>query len=48
LRWDGHVLGTINLLHEEGWYDDGDVQIGLAFAALAVPPYLAALGARKP
>ena len=21
--WDGRTLGTINLLHEEGWYDDG-------------------------
>jgi len=46
VRWDGHVLGTLNLLHEEGWYDDGDVPIGLAFAALAVPAYLAAIGAR--
>ena len=44
--WDGHVFGTLNLLHEEGWYDDGDVPIGLAFAALAVPAYLAAVGAR--
>jgi len=42
--WDGRVLGTINLLHEEGWYDDGDVSIGLAFAALAVPAYLAVAG----
>jgi hypothetical protein len=46
VRWDGRVLGTINILHEEGWYDDGDVPIGLAFAALAVPAYLAALGPR--
>ncbi len=38
--WDGRVLGTINLLHEEGWYDESDVPVGLAFAALAVPAYL--------
>ena len=38
--WDERVLGTINLLHEAGWYDEGDVPIGLAFAALAVPAYL--------
>ena len=44
--WDGRVLGTINLLHEEGWYDDADVPIGLAFASLAVPAYLAVTGAR--
>jgi hypothetical protein len=40
--WDDRLLGTINLLHEEGWYDDGDVPIGLAFAALAVPASLLA------
>ena len=45
VMWDGRVLGTINLLHEERWYDDADVPIGLAFAALSVPAYLATLGA---
>ena len=38
--WDGRVLGTINLLHEAGWYDDTDAPIGLTFAALAIPGYL--------
>jgi hypothetical protein len=42
VRWNGNVLGTVNLLHEEGWYDDADVSIGLTFAALAVPAYLLA------
>ncbi len=41
VSWDGRVLGTINLLHEAGWYDEADVPVGLAFAALAVPAYLA-------
>ena len=40
--WNDRLLGTINLLHEEGWYDDADVPTGLAFAALAVPAYLLA------
>jgi hypothetical protein len=38
--FDGRVLGTVNLLHEAGWYDEGDVPLGLLFAALAVPGYL--------
>jgi hypothetical protein len=38
--WDGRVLGTINLLHEAGWYDEGDAPVGLLFAALAIPAYL--------
>ena len=44
--WNGRALGTLNVLHEEGWYDDADVPIGLAFAALAVPAYLAVAGSR--
>lgn len=38
--WDGRSLGTINLLHEEHWYDEGDAGIGLLFATLAVPAFL--------
>jgi len=38
--WDGRTLGTINLLHEEGWYDEADAAVGLLFAALAIPAYL--------
>ena len=38
--WNGRTLGTINLLHEEGWYDRGDAGVGLLFAALAIPAYL--------
>jgi len=41
VSWDGRVLGTINQLHEAGWYDEADVPVGLAFAALAIPAYLA-------
>lgn len=35
--YDGRTLGTVNLLHEERWYDEADVPIGLLFAGLAVP-----------
>jgi hypothetical protein len=36
----GDTLGTINLLHEARWYDEGDVPLGRVFAALAVPAFL--------
>jgi GAF domain len=34
------VLGTLNLLHEAGWYGEDDIASGTLFAALAVPGYL--------
>ena len=41
VAYDGRVLGTLNLLHEAGWYGEEDVAPGLCFAALAAPGYLA-------
>jgi GAF domain-containing protein len=38
--WNGRTLGTINLLHEAGWYDDSDVPVAQAFAALATSALL--------
>jgi GAF domain-containing protein len=38
--WDGRTLGTINLLHEAGWYDESDVPMAQTFAALAAPALL--------
>jgi hypothetical protein len=38
--WNGRTLGTINLLHEAGWYDEPDAPLGMLFAALAIPAYL--------
>jgi hypothetical protein len=35
--WDARTLGTINLLHEAGWYDEVDVPMAEVFAALSVP-----------
>ena len=43
--FDGRVLGAVNLLHEAGWYDEADLPLGLTFAALAVPGFLATAGA---
>ena len=38
--WDGRILGTLNLLHEAGWYDETDVAVGQLFAALTIPALL--------
>jgi hypothetical protein len=43
--FDGRVLGTVNLLHEAGWYGEADLPLGLLFAALAVPGFLVGTGA---
>jgi hypothetical protein len=37
VRWNGTSLGTINLLHRRGWYNEGDVATAKVFAALAAP-----------
>ena len=37
VRWNGVVLGTVNLLHAEGHFVDESATIGMIFAALAVP-----------
>lgn len=39
--WNDTMLGTINLLHQADWYDDGDIPLAATFAGLAVTPYLA-------
>jgi hypothetical protein len=46
--FDGRVLGTINLLHSAGWYDESDLPLALTFAALAVPGYLAVAAGPSP
>jgi hypothetical protein len=38
--WKGETLGTINLLHQAGWYRESDEALGITFAGLAVPAYL--------
>jgi hypothetical protein len=44
VRWDGRSIGTLNLLHRAGWYDEADVAPARLFAALAAPGLLAAIG----
>ena len=34
---NNQTLGTINLLHEAGWYEIADMATGSMFAALATP-----------
>ena len=41
VRWRGETLGTLNLLHRAGWYNEGDLAAGRMLAALAVPAMLA-------
>ena len=41
VRWRGRTLGSLNLLHEAGWYDDDDVAACRPFAQLALPALLA-------
>lgn len=38
--YDGVTLGTVNLMHEEGWYDEGDTEIAKTIASIAAPAYL--------
>jgi hypothetical protein len=45
VRWNGRSLGTINLLHRAGWYEEADIPVARMFAALAVPGLLAAIAA---
>ena len=37
IRWNGATLGTLNLLHEAGWYGERHLPLLAGFAALAVP-----------
>jgi hypothetical protein len=38
--YDGKPLGTINLLHEAGWYGEQHIPLGRVFAQLAAPVML--------
>ena len=41
VRWRGRTLGSLNLLHEAGWYDEDDVAACLPYAQLTLPALLA-------
>jgi len=40
VRWNGQTIGTLNLLHETGYYAEADIPMLSVFAALAVPALL--------
>ena len=44
--YDGVTIGTINLVHEEGWYEEGDTEIALTIASIAAPAFLQIAGGR--
>ncbi|MCB1971185.1 MAG: GAF domain-containing protein [Geminicoccaceae bacterium] len=43
VRWNGNVLGTINILDAENAYSESSVKAVLPFAPLMVPPLLLAI-----
>lgn len=42
VRWNGHVLGQINLLHEAGYYHDGHLPMVEMMAQMVIPAFLLA------
>ena len=40
VQQDGRLLGTVNLLHEEGYYRETDLEIGAPLAHCLAPAYL--------
>lgn len=40
VRWQGRTLGQVNLMHEEGWYEEVDLPLVRSFAQFAVPAFL--------
>ena len=44
--YDGVTIGTINLVHEEGWYEEGDTEIALTIASISAPAFLQIAGGR--
>lgn len=45
--YDGETIGTINLLHEEFFYEETHVEIARKFAPLLIPAFLEARRARS-
>jgi hypothetical protein len=37
VRWNGSVIGSLNLLHQSGWYDSADLRSLVPIAQLAIP-----------
>ena len=45
VRWNGRSIGTLNLLHEAGWYTGEHLPAAQLFAALATPGLMQAIAA---
>lgn len=45
VRWNGASIGTINLLHQAGWYTEADIPAAQVFAALAAPGLMQVIAA---
>jgi hypothetical protein len=45
VRWNGQTWGTLNLLHQAGWYTEADIANVRLFAELALPGILQIQGA---
>ena len=37
VRWNGRTLGSLNLLHEAGWYGEDMLPVLRVYGAMAVP-----------
>jgi transcriptional regulator with GAF, ATPase, and Fis domain len=37
LRWRGETLGTLNMLHQENWYEPRHIELASVLAQMAVP-----------
>ncbi|WP_088954841.1 GAF domain-containing protein [Variovorax sp. HW608] len=48
LRWREQTIGTLNLLHQENWYQVHHVELATVFAQLAVPAVMALAPADDP
>lgn len=40
VRWQGQTVGTLNLLHQAGWYDESHIALARLYAHLALPGML--------
>ena len=40
VQYDGALLGVVNMLHEEGYYQESDLAIGAPFAALLAGAFI--------
>ena len=42
--YDSVTLGTVNLVHEEGWYEESNTEIALTLAGIATPAFMQMAG----